>query len=72
MSSAILILVLVFPYRFWCWLQRKFFTNIKFKVVGCYYRYRMILNNVVDDNEEGDDMHLFQAADERNHIVDTY
>ena len=32
----------------------------------------MILNNVVDDNEEGDDMHLFQAADERNHIVDTY
>ena len=71
-SSAILILVLVFPYRFWCWLQQKFFTNIKFKVVRFFYQHEMILNNVVDDNEGDDDMYLFQAAEERDHIPDTY
>ena len=68
-SSAILILVFVFPYRFWCWLHRKFFTNIKFKVVRYFYQHGMTLNNVVDDNEEE---HLFQAAEERDHIPDTY
>ena len=71
-SSAILILVLVFPYRFWCWLQQKFFTNIKFKSVRFFYQHEMILNNVVDDNEGDDDMYLFQAAEERDHIPDTY
>ena len=72
MSSAILILVFVFPYRFWCWLQRKFFTNIKFKSVRYFYQHGMILNNEEDDNEGDDDMYLFQAAEERDHIVDTY
>ena len=71
-SSAILILVLVFPYRFWCWLQQKFFTNIKFKVVRYFYQHEMILNNEEDDNEGDDDMYLFQAAEERDHIPDTY
>ena len=69
-SSAILILVLVFPYRFWCWLQRKFFTNIKFKAVR--YFYQREINNKVDDNDDDDDMYLFQAAEERDHIPDTY
>ena len=71
-SSAILILVLVFPYRFWCLLQRKFFTNFKFKAVRFFYQHGMILNNEVDDNEGDDDMYLFQAAEERDHIPDTY
>ena len=71
-SSAILILVLVFPYRFWCLLQRKFFTNIKFKSVRYFYQHGMILNNEEDDNEGDDDMYLFQAAEERDHIPDTY
>ena len=69
-SSAILILVLAFPYRFWCWLQRKFFTNIKFKAVRYFYQREM--NNKVDDNDDDDDMYLFQAAEERDHIPDTY
>ena len=68
-SSAILILVFVFPYRFWCWLQRKFFTNIKFRY---FYQHGMILSNEEDDNEGDDDMYLFQAAEERDHIPDTY
>ena len=71
-SSAILILVLVFPYRFWCLLQRKFFTNFKFKAVRFFYQHGMILNNEEDDNEGDDDMYLFQAAEERDHIPDTY
>ena len=36
----------------------------------------MILNNIVDDDEgdegDDDDMYLFQAAEERDHIPDTY
>ena len=71
-SSAILILVFVFPYRFWCWLQRKFFTNIKFKFFRYFYQHGMILSNEEDDNEGDDDMYLFQAAEERDHIPDTY
>ena len=69
-SSAILILILVFPYRFWCLLQRKFFTNIKFKAVRYFYQHKM--NNEVDDNDDDDDMYLFQAVEERDHIPDTY
>ena len=71
-SSAILILVFLSPYRFWCLLQQKFFTSIKFKAVRHFYQHGMILNNEVDDNEGDDDMYLFQAAEERDHIPDTY
>ena len=72
-SSAILILILAFPYRLWCLLHQKFFTNIKYKAVRFFYQHGMILNNVVDDNEgDDDDMYLFQAAEERDHIPDTY
>ena len=72
-SSAILILVFVFPYHFWCRLHRKFFTNIKFKAVRFFYQHEiMILNKEEDDNEGDDDMYLFQAAEERDHIPDTY
>ena len=68
-SSAILILVLAFPYRFWCWLHQIFFTNIKFKVVRYFHQHEI---NILNDNEEDDDMYLFQAAEERDHIPDTY
>ena len=72
-SSAILILILAFPYHLWCLLHRKFFTNIKYKAVRFFYQHGMILNNTVDDNEgNDDDMYLFQAAEERDHIPDTY
>ena len=71
-SSAIIILFFAFPYRFWCWLQRKFFTNIKLKAVRFFHQHGMILNNGEDDNEGEDDIYLFNLVEERDHIPDTY